>query len=146
MQVNRRLSKKMREEPVSIDKAFFKCCKTVTIAIISGYKLYACLFHYLKWLNWIKPAFKSIGNENNKTLFFCWWYQMTFILTILLIFFVQWMHAVLDMCVVYFDQQMHACTCVYMVRNNEKRLKIIKKVEKSTFLIIFKCFSLFSTM
>ena len=28
----------------------------------------------------------------------------------------------------YFDQQTHACACVHMVENNEKRLKIIKKV------------------
>ena len=32
--------------------------------------------------------------------------------------------------VVYFDQQMHACTCVLMVKNNkkQKRYKIVKKV------------------
>ena len=28
----------------------------------------------------------------------------------------------------YFDQQTHACACIHMVENNEKRLKIIKKV------------------
>ena len=30
--------------------------------------------------------------------------------------------------VVYFDQQMHACTCVGMVENNEKCFKIIKNI------------------
>ena len=31
------------------------------------------------------------------------------------------------MCVVYFNQQRHACACILMVENNEKRLKITKK-------------------
>ena len=30
--------------------------------------------------------------------------------------------------VVYFNQQTHACACVHMVENNEKRYKIVKKV------------------
>ena len=30
-------------------------------------------------------------------------------------------------CVVYFDQQMHACACICMVENDKKRYKIIKK-------------------
>ena len=30
--------------------------------------------------------------------------------------------------VVYFDQGTHACTCVCMVENNEKHLKIIRKI------------------
>ena len=30
--------------------------------------------------------------------------------------------------VVYFDQQMHAYACVYMVENNKKRYKIVRKV------------------
>ena len=35
--------------------------------------------------------------------------------------------------VVYFDQRMHACACVHMVKNNEKRLNIIKKVLFSSY-------------
>ena len=30
--------------------------------------------------------------------------------------------------VVYFDQRMHACSCVSMVENDKKHLKIMKKV------------------
>ena len=32
------------------------------------------------------------------------------------------------MLVVFFDQQMHACTKVHMVKNDEKCLKIIKNI------------------
>ena len=33
----------------------------------------------------------------------------------------------------YFDQQTHACACVHMVKNNEKHLKMIKKVLLSSY-------------
>ena len=30
-----------------------------------------------------------------------------------------------NICVVYFDQQMHACACIRMVKNNEKYKQLI---------------------